>query len=1448
MSDNIEILIAGRLAPDAKKKIEAELKALNKKVQESKTSASKLTSEELKLQKQLNQVKVSDLKVEQEKITLQEKKIRLQQQELNLQKKIKDASKSTGKEGASKSIQAQADSMSKLKARYDAGKISAEQFLDYSNRIINSNKFQTKSIEQQAAAIRQREQVETQYRGAAEKTLQLSNKIIEQKKRETLATERLVEQSKKYAVNQQQLVSGQKGSLTNRLQGMAIGKDDVFKKFPELTAQYASLEKDIAKFGSTGSKTYKQLSNDMGAFNNNLRKSSASMKGNIKDGYSFLTMLTTGIKKMVVWSIAATAMYAPIRALQSGLQTLKELDSLMVDIAKVTNLTAREMENLVNRSFDAASALGQTAQSYLAAVAEFSRAGYEGQAEGLAELALLSQNVGELTSEQATEFLLATDAAYKYKGSQEGLMKVLDGMNEIDNKFATSIAKVAEGITVTGSIAANAGVGIDELSAALGTMTAATQRSGSEAGRAFRGIVMNLRQIRGETEDGDIIDEEALSKSSKALASVGIKIYELKGGIEELRNPMDILKDLAEQWDKISSFKQSAIIEAIGGKYRGNQLLSLIENFNMYQRQLSVYSEAAGSAMEENAKRMESWQAKLNQFTNAVGEMWAKTIDTDIIKFFIDLGTQIATLAGDYKLLIVLVETLFFAMMINGAQKAITTIKTLISANKGLIVSEQALTTAIHAKNAAATLGLSLLLAAATTAITMALEEKKTIEALQSEYDELSKSAKETTKELSKAWEEMTSNPGDLSLQENYLGLLEKQTEELRKQLELKQSMTKGNTFNVIDPDFESFKEQYSAAGGDVTRSGIGRGQYTAEFQAAWEEYQQTLVDSEVATQKQVKLGELMIATIRKAIGAKNEQAQSEAEAAEALSKFKDAVDGVNDSLDESVSAISSSVNGMSDLAGIFDEVAQNETIAADKMLDLISRYPEMAAQIIKINDVNTDRKEIIKTLFELEKQSTINGLKIKQRAIYDEIKAYMGLAKAKVLAGEISIGDVQKTFNAAFTNVKAISESIKAIEGLNIQDKIWGTTKSTTGSTKDPAKEAIKSAQDAQSTITSIIESEVDKRKKAIEDFYETELEAIQEVMDANDKRWAEEDYDKAVDNQMDSLKKLNDEKAKYTAAALSGDLTAQKKIRELDEDIAKEKEKLTDTQVDRQRTLQKDALNDRKAALEEEKKLELDKLDTVFDKSKVTATALQALFASNLDGFNSILSTYLKNLGVAESEIKRIIGGVTNTFGQASAGVAVAKKAGVSASEFPSYAEGGKSPMQVAMENSSYGQKIGAKGIENDLKTLLSLQNSWAGATDKQAVNDQANAIRKKYGITDPAGYIYPAWSYAGSYANGGQVSTTGMAMLHGSVAKPEYVLNSYQAGQAVMGNFQNTPLREVAKTTNNSGDINFGSLINIQGNVDRTVIPEIRKIANEVMGVLKWELNKSGQTRFA
>lgn len=107
-------------------------------------------------------------------------------------------------------------------------------------------------------------------------------------------------------------------------------------------------------------------------------------------------------------------------------------------------------------------------------------------------------------------------AAYKYGGSIEKLNAALDGANYISNKNSATLTDIAEATRVSASFAANASIAINELTAAEATMIAVTKRSGSEIGRAFRSIILNLQQVSGEF-DGEVISEEDLATLISAL-------------------------------------------------------------------------------------------------------------------------------------------------------------------------------------------------------------------------------------------------------------------------------------------------------------------------------------------------------------------------------------------------------------------------------------------------------------------------------------------------------------------------------------------------------------------------------------------------------------------------------------------------------------------------------------------------------------------------------------------------------------------------------------------------------------------------------------------------------------------------------------------------------------------------------------------------------------------
>ena len=332
-----------------------------------------------------------------------------------------------------------------------------------------------------------------------------------------------------------------------------------------------------------------------------------------------------------------------VKGLKDAVTEMKAVDAELINTAKATGASSEKMKELEQGAYRLAEAYGHTASEVLTAETAFARAGYGDKIEQMAELNLLTQNAGDLSSETASSFLLAADAAFGYEGNVQKLTAVLDGMNEVSNKNATDMSKMAEGMTVAGSVFASAGESAQTFTAMLGTATAATQRSGAEMARGLRTIFMNIRQIKGETEDGELIDGESIANAAKALREFA-GIDTMANG--ELRKGSEILAELAGKWDTLSDVQKSAIAQNVAGVRQANILFALMDNWGTYEKMMAEYANAAGSAMQENERYLEGWQAKTDKLNAAWTKFVANTVSSDFIKGLLDISTKFLNVSG----------------------------------------------------------------------------------------------------------------------------------------------------------------------------------------------------------------------------------------------------------------------------------------------------------------------------------------------------------------------------------------------------------------------------------------------------------------------------------------------------------------------------------------------------------------------------------------------------------------------------------------------------------------------------------------------------------------------------------------------------------------------------------------------------------------------------------
>lgn len=157
----------------------------------------------------------------------------------------------------------------------------------------------------------------------------------------------------------------------------------------------------------------------------NFRNIKAEAKSLGLEGGTIFDKLWANLKKFSSWMSLTSLVSTFVMDIRNAITELKEIDTILTEISKTSDLTTEALAKLGKTSFESASKYGKKASDYLTGVQEMYRAGFQNAPE-MSELSILAQAAGDLTSDAANDYLIATDAAYDLGGSIEKLNAVLD--------------------------------------------------------------------------------------------------------------------------------------------------------------------------------------------------------------------------------------------------------------------------------------------------------------------------------------------------------------------------------------------------------------------------------------------------------------------------------------------------------------------------------------------------------------------------------------------------------------------------------------------------------------------------------------------------------------------------------------------------------------------------------------------------------------------------------------------------------------------------------------------------------------------------------------------------------------------------------------------------------------------------------------------------------------
>jgi len=409
-------------------------------------------------------------------------------------------------------------------------------------------------------------------------------------------------------------------------------------------ASIDNLRSRLASLDASGTATTSQLNAIEQEFNE--VRQAAIATGQV--GSSVGSQLQGAFQSILRYVSVSTVIYQSISAFKQMYQNVYDIDVEMTELKKVTNETAESYSRFLKNAGSASKEIGTTIKDLVSSTADFARLGYSfADSQELAKVANIYSVVGdEIDSiDTATKSLISTMTAFNSQmGSMsqgEFAMSIIDKFNEIGNNFAISSGGIGDALERSASSLAAANNTLDQ-SIALITAANTVVQDPDQVGTAFKTISMRIRGAKTELEEAGLETEGMAESTAKlreeimALSGVDIMLDE-----NTFKSTYDIMDELSAKWQDLTDIQQASITELIAGKRQGNIVSSLMENFDIAREALKDSENAAGSAMAEHGKWMESLEAKVKQFTAAWEELSQVFMDDSFLKGLVDTGTGV---------------------------------------------------------------------------------------------------------------------------------------------------------------------------------------------------------------------------------------------------------------------------------------------------------------------------------------------------------------------------------------------------------------------------------------------------------------------------------------------------------------------------------------------------------------------------------------------------------------------------------------------------------------------------------------------------------------------------------------------------------------------------------------------------------------------------------------
>lgn len=281
---------------------------------------------------------------------------------------------------------------------------------------------------------------------------------------------------------------------------------------------------------------------------------------------------------------------------QNGIQTIIEYDREMYNLAAITQTTDQDMKGLNETFLSLASSTRFSSVEIAKAATTMGQAGFSSRQinESIGAVVELATATG---TDLTTSVDVATSALTVFNLSAGEMSHVADVMTGALNLSKLTMDKLALGIQYAGNTASEAGVTLEEFTAALGAVANAGIKSGSTLGTGFRQLATEF--------------ENPSKKLTKELQKLGLSVYDIDIKSQSLSGVMHNLKEAG-----FSSANAFAALDLRAAAF----YVALSKNLPAMESMERSFV-LTNAATEANKKQMEGFANTIDRFKNTAGSL-----------------------------------------------------------------------------------------------------------------------------------------------------------------------------------------------------------------------------------------------------------------------------------------------------------------------------------------------------------------------------------------------------------------------------------------------------------------------------------------------------------------------------------------------------------------------------------------------------------------------------------------------------------------------------------------------------------------------------------------------------------------------------------------------------------------------------------------------------------